>query len=94
MFPSDRERSPVWGGSRRFRWRWHCSYAAAAVANLLSPSHFANPRFPARDATIEHVETGHDGWMSERYDEEIKEQLGVLKKLLTRPAGSGRWRRW
>jgi hypothetical protein len=34
------------------------------------------------DAILEHVETGHDGWLSELYDEEVKVQLGALKKVL------------
>lgn len=59
---------------------------AAAVALAQSPESIPTLRPPAVpspvDTTIQQVETGHDGWMSERYDEEIKEQLGVLKKLL------------
>ncbi|MFQ5776647.1 MAG: FG-GAP repeat domain-containing protein, partial [Terriglobia bacterium] len=34
------------------------------------------------DSILVNVETGHDGWVTELYDEEIKVQLGVLKKLL------------
>jgi hypothetical protein len=34
------------------------------------------------DAILDHVETGKDGWLSELYDEEIKAQMGNLKKLL------------
>ncbi|MFQ5694953.1 MAG: FG-GAP repeat domain-containing protein, partial [Terriglobia bacterium] len=34
------------------------------------------------DKVIMHVETGRDGWLSERYDEEIHKPLNALKKLL------------
>jgi len=34
------------------------------------------------DAIVEHVQTGKDGWNSELYDDEIKVELGKLKKLL------------
>ena len=34
------------------------------------------------DAIIDHVQTGKDGWLSELYDEEIKAQLGIIKKHL------------
>ncbi len=82
MFLSDREPSPVRGGSRLGL----ALLLAAAAAVAQSPESIptlGKPAVPSPvDATIAHVETGHDGWMSELYDEEIKEQLGVLKKLL------------
>ncbi len=34
------------------------------------------------DSILENVETGKDGWVTELYDEEIKVQLAVLKKLV------------
>ncbi|MDA2912815.1 VCBS repeat-containing protein [Acidobacteriia bacterium AH_259_A11_L15] len=44
----------------------------------------APPR-TAVEAIMERVETGKDDWVSEVYDEEVKVQLGKLKKLLAHP---------
>ena len=64
---------------------WAAAQQPAPAPEPIPALERSTPPKTAVDAIVEHVQTGKDGWNSELYDEEVKVELGKLKKLLAHP---------